>query len=365
MAYSYDKDHIKNSLTIDQVADVVSSLGGYSRINGDVLVCETICHNYPGEGSHKLYYYDNTKLFKCYTECGEYFDVFDLVLRSNTITPDDKWTLYRAIAYIANKFNFSAIETGEEETDLWKILYDYERLQELEIDEKRDVELKIYDDIILDRMSYPIIEPWEQEGISRDVIKYNKIGYYPKDSQITIPHYDEDGRFIGLRGRTLVKEDGEKYGKYRPILANGIMYRHPLRFNLYGLDKNRDAISKMKKVFVFEAEKSVLLYSSHFGIDNNISVATCGNSFSTTQFELLMKYGVEEIIIAYDKQFQEKGDREFKGFVKNLTNINNKYSNLVRISFLFDKKDLIGYKDAPIDRGPDIFLQLFKNRIML
>ena len=51
--------------------------------------------------------------------------------------------------------------------------------------------------------------------------------------------------------------------------------------------------------------------------------------------------------------------------VNNLTKIHNKYKNDVKISFIFDKKMITGYKDAPIDRGPDVFLKLFKERISL
>ena len=33
--------------------------------------------------------------------------------------------------------------------------------------------------------------------------------------------------------------------------------------------------------------------------------------------------------------------------------------------FMFDKEDLIGYKDSPIDCGPDIFLQMFNERVVI
>ena len=42
-----------------------------------------------------------------------------------------------------------------------------------------------------------------------------------------------------------------------------------------------------------------------------------------------------------------------------------KYKNDVNISFLWDKDNLLGYKSSPIDEGPDKFLYLFKNRIIL
>ena len=121
----------------------------------------------------------------------------------------------------------------------------------------------------------------------------------------------------------------------------------------------------MKKVIVFEGEKSPLLYESYFGMENDISVACCGSNLSSYQVKLLLDLGVEEIIIAFDKQFKELGDEEHKGWVKKLKDINNKYSKQVKISFMFDKWGLLNYKDSPIDAGPEKFLELFKKRIIL
>lgn len=112
-------------------------------------------------------------------------------------------------------------------------------------------------------------------------------------------------------------------------------------------------------------EKSPLLYASYFGMENDISAATCGSNLLNYQVQLLISLGVEEIIIAFDKQFKEVGDDEWKRLVKNLTNIHKKYGAYVQISYMFDKEDLIGYKDSPIDRGPEIFMQMFNERIVI
>ena len=69
--------------------------------------------------------------------------------------------------------------------------------------------------------------------------------------------------------------------------------------------------------------------------------------------------------IAFDRQFQEIGDEEFKHLTNNLTKINEKFKNFVNISFIFDSNMITRYKDAPIDCGPEIFLQLYKERITL
>ena len=69
----FDKDEIKNSLTIDQIEDIVADLGGEPQNHGEYLVCKTICH---GGDSHKLYYYDNTKLFA--------------IIKNSCVSPEEK-----------------------------------------------------------------------------------------------------------------------------------------------------------------------------------------------------------------------------------------------------------------------------------
>jgi hypothetical protein len=121
----------------------------------------------------------------------------------------------------------------------------------------------------------------------------------------------------------------------------------------------------MKKAFVFEGEKSPMLYASYFGEENDISVACCGSSFIQYQAWLLMNLGAEEIIICFDKQFKDFDDDEHKKRVRNLKQIHKKYGKFVKISYLFDKENLLGYKSSPIDHGPEIFMELFKKRVDL
>ena len=114
-------------------------------------------------------------------------------------------------------------------------------------------------------------------------------------------------------------------------------------------------------------EKSCLKYGSFFGIENDISVATCGSNLINYQVELLLSLGIQEIIIGFDRQYREIGDEEWKKWTRKLRQINDKYSSLVKISFLFDKskEGILDYKDSPIDKGKDVFLELFKYRVIL
>ena len=360
----YDKDTLKENLSIEEVFDLVSELGGEPIMGNGLFTARTICH---GGDSHKLYYYDNTKLFHCYTGCGDAsFDIYDLVLRVNKTAGIQNFSLSRAIVFVAKYFGYTT-ETFEFEDNLdtnedWKIINNFKRNKEKT--QSRIVELKVYDDKILKYLPHPHIIPWEQEGIDFKVMESRGICYNPISEGIVIPHYDIDGNLIGIRERTLIKEN-EIYGKYRPAVINGKMYNHPLSFNIYNLNNSKENIKKLQKAIIFESEKSCLKYASYFGIENDITGAVCGSNLLNYQFLLLYNLGVKEIIITFDRQYQKIGDEEWKKWVVKLKTLYNKYGNYVNISYIFDKDDLLGYKDSPVDQGKNTFLELFKRRVTI
>lgn len=363
MNYQYDKDVIKQNLTIEQVADYVAELGGEPKINGNIIYCKTICHC--GE-SHKLYYYGNTQLFKCFTDCPE--DSFDIFQLTQKIKSKDNltWNFTMSIAYVAQYFGYApVIDTDGFERPIadWSVFNDYDKIIHQQQNQQK-VELKIFDEAILKYLPHPKITPWLDEGISQEVIDRAHICYNPVSQAIVIPHYDIDNNLIGIRERTLIKEV-EQYGKYKPMKLSGQMYNHPLSFALYNLNNSKKNIKVAKKAFIFEGEKSCLLYASIFGIDNDISVAVCGSNLINYQVKLLLTQGVKEIVICFDRQFQEIGDEEYKKWTTKLKEIHQKYSKFVQISFVFDKFNMLGYKMSPIDAGADTFLYLYKHRIIL
>ena len=364
----FDKNEIRNLLTTDNVFELLQEFGGDPEYSSFGILCATICHNPPGEGSRKLYYYDNSGLFRCYTGCDCYFDPFELVIKIAKIQWNQDYDLNDAVRWIAQRFGFSGKHENrpeDEDLDDWKYLANYERIQNIEVKDNSII-LKDYENDILERFNYEVkIGPWLREGITEEALKQAHIGFYPGGDQITIPHYDKDGRFVGLRGRAMAADDVERYGKYRPIKIFKQLYNHPLGMNLYGLNWAKDNIAVLEKAIIFESEKSVLLYMSHFGADNSIAVACCGSNVSAYHIHMLLEAGAKEIIIAFDRQFQEIGDNEFKHLTNNLTKLHNKYKNDVKLSFIFDKKMITSYKASPIDEGKEKFLQLFKERINL
>jgi hypothetical protein len=366
----YNKTEIREQVKLENVFDLLQEWGGDPEYTAFGIISATICHNKPGEGSRKLYYYENSGLFQCYTGCQGYFDIFEMVCKIMDIQQGLEFDLNDAVRWIATKLGISgtirddnAEETGMED---WVLLANYSRIQEITPKEKQEIILKEYDKAILSRLNYSLrLEPWLNEHINQEVIEYAQIGYYLGGDQITIPHFDKDNRFVGLRGRTMCKEEAEKFGKYRPIKCCGQMYNHPLGMNLYGYSWAKDNIKAMKKAIIFESEKSVLMYMSYFGIENNIAVACCGSNISAYQIQLLIDAGAEEIIVAFDRQFQEIGDKEHQHLVKNFKTLHNKFKNYVLISFMFDKQMITGYKASPIDEGVEKFMTLFKERVVL
>ena len=365
MSYSYNKDEIKNNLTTEQVEAYVADLGGEPQHSNNCLICKTICHN-TVDGSHKLFYYPNTHLFKCYTECGDTFDIFELTERVKK-QQNPNFTFFNAIQYVANYFGIGESSIFEEDafqlTD-WEI-FDKMKIEELDMGYQKG-ELPQYNDKILSYLPAPIVEGWLQEGISKEVMREANIRYDPISDSIIIPHYNIDGKLIGIRRRALVEEDAEKYGKYIPATLNGKMYNHPLSFNLYNLNLSKENIKETGMAIVYESEKSCLQTRTFFGADGDISVACCGSNLVLHQAELLRKIGAKELVIAFDKQFKEIGDDEYGRWTKKLREIHKKYYKDFLISFMFDKENkYLGYKSSPSDMGKDVFLKLFKERIYL
>ena len=73
-----------DKLTPTQVIQIMTALGveEYDDSKEDYIIFPTICHNpLESEASMKLYYYKQNKKFHCYTECGDTFNIFELVKR--------------------------------------------------------------------------------------------------------------------------------------------------------------------------------------------------------------------------------------------------------------------------------------------
>lgn len=369
--YDYDIKKIREELTIDQIFELLCEFHAEPKIHNDIIISKTVCHNAINNlnnASNKLYYYENTHLFKCFTNC-DTMDIFELARKVKTMETGTEWSLPKAVHFVATYFGYSPKildfeDDNDSLSDYWNILNSYDRIKEVD-KQKKEVKLKVYDAAVMQNLPQPRIAPWEAQGITKEICDARNICYNPKSCGIVIPHYDIDGNLIGIRERTLIQENAELYGKYHPARINNIMYNHPLSFALYNLNWSKENIRRIKKAIIFEGEKSCLQYASYYGQDNDISVAACGNSLINYQLELLLSLGVNEIIIAFDHDFSSLEEDTAKKLIDKYKKMYIKYGNKVTLSFIWDKDGLTPLKASPIDIGPEVFQKLFSTRINL
>ena len=97
--------------------------------------------------------------------------------------------------------------------------------------------------------------------------------------------------------------------------------------------------------------------------DTNISVAVCGSSISKPQIDLLVGLGVENIVVAFDKEYEKLGTKKAEEYFMKLMRLCEKYKQHMNISFMYDRESLLKEKDSPIDLGKKVFLRLLEKRV--
>ena len=193
-------------------------------------------------------------------------------------------------------------------------------------------------------------------------MKKYQISYWGEENKIIIPHRDMEGRLIGIRGRALNQIDIDAKRKYMPITIEGKVLKHTLGNNLYGLCQNEEAIKRFKKIIIFESEKSVLLCDTYYH-QNNFSVAVCGSNITDTQCKIIRNLGVNEVMIAFDKEYIDAKSKLAEVYMNKLLRLAYKLVPYCTVYILMDTDGLLEQKDSPADRGQDVLEKLMKSKI--
>lgn len=362
-----DATELKESLSIDDISKLLTELGAESthhNTNKGELITNTICHNH-SNGSHKLFYYEDSYSFHCYTSCGCNYDIFSLIeKRYKLLNKEISFT--EAIRYVASK-------TGRETSnatfgDSFIIPNEPTINEELKwmqrVSKKKKVELSepvTHSEKILEVFSNIHHPEFLKDNISSEAMKKFKIMYYNRGNRIVIPHFHPtNGKLIGIRGRALNEWEIETT-KYLPLTIQNTMYNFSSYSQIYGLWQNKDTILKLRKAILFESEKSVLQCESYY-CGNNFSIAMMGRNISDYQVRLLLSLGIEEIIIATDKMFRDGNELEREREIEYLLRIGRKFSPYIRTFVLFDEKGLLEYKTSPSDHGKEALEMMMKNK---
>lgn len=342
-------DELRQSLTEEQIQAIMIRLGADEiQDHGEYFTFRTICHNeHPYEAGFNLAYYKDSKLFHCFSECSQTFDIFELVRKRFIIDGEDSYptSLYFFVLNYADSNLSSTI--GRQEYQAIAHFYEQQPIEFI---------LPEYSSNVLDVFVEYFAPEWLGDGISGPAQKKYGIKYHIKHNQIIIPHYDPTGRLVGIRGRSLDPEQAERYGKYRPIKIEETLYNHPLALNLYGLDKAKTAISETGVAIIAEGEKSCLQAENL--LSKNVVVAACGNNISKWQVLLLLKYtDIKEIIVAFDREEQQGSNK----YYNKLYTMCEKYKSYCNFSFIYDNQ-LMKLKESPFDQNKETLEKLIERR---
>lgn len=348
---------IKSKLTLEMLRTILIGFGAKIYYeDDDKIVMNTFCHG--GKSVDKLWYYKNSQVFECFTECGT-FDILELICKIKD------YKFIESVNWLANKLGISTYREGfgDEPT----VIKDWEFIENIRKKRRRtgsgtDRILNFYDSQIFNVFQNKYYRGWIDEGISIETMQKYGIQYCALKQSIIIPHYDINNQLLGIRQRCLIDEDIDRYGKYTPLYYGGVLYNHPLTQNLFGLNHNADAIRRKQKIMLVEAEKSVLQTDTMFGEDN-FTVSLCGsNVLSNHQRDLILSLGVKKVIIAVDKQWTN--EEEMLKWAEHIRKkIIDKLAPYVTVEVLWDTFDILGYKDSPTDRGKDSLLFLMENKL--
>ena len=347
-----DYEGIVKNLQPNKIIELMTSLGAedYKETEG-YIIFPTICHNEDADNaSKKLYYYKDSHVFYCYTECGSQ-NIFKF-LKNYYETRGIAYDWYRDIYQVVKECSSYTQSNFKKPT--------YTSLKEKYGKNDKTIELPQYDENVLGVFVKHYPPEWLDDGITKEAMDKYNILYSISQNKIVIPHYDTGGRLVGIRGRALNAYEVETFGKYMPMQIEGKWYTHPLSMNLYGLNKSIETIRKTGICFLVESEKACLQVEN-FSIPN-ATAAVCGSNFNKFALNILMKEASpKEIVICFDKEEKQGSDEYFN----KLYSLGKKYSNYCNFSFIYDRQNLLNLKESPTDRGEETFLKLLERRVKI
>jgi DNA primase len=187
------------------------------------------------------------------------------------------------------------------------------------------------------------LQAWLDEGISMESLKRFSVKYDAFSDRLVYPIRNLAGKIVNIGGRSLDPEWKDKnLRKYTYFYGWGTMD------TIYGLFDNLDEILKKREIILFEGCKSVLLADT-WGIKNAGAILT--SHLNPHQMKILARLGCR-VVFALDKEIRIREDHNIQ-----------KLKNYVEVEYLWDREDLLDDKDAPVDKGAEVFKKLYEGRL--
>ena len=350
-----DIEALKAKIDSDDIISLLDSLNvPLVKADEQAMIFYSACHWHDECEKHKpkLYVYPDGTCH-CYS-CSFHGDIISLIQQIK------QCDFKQSIAYICEILHINTNECMQNTAiDPWQ----KELKRFLPNAEPDEVDIPIYDKQVLDLFEPVPHQSWLNDGINQDIMSRFNIGWYSRNAQITIPVFNSNGDLIGIHARNTRKTLVDKGLKYQPLKTLNCEYKFPTGQAIYGLYEQQDNIQDNKQVILYEAPKSTLQSLSQ-GIDVP-ALGMFGWNFNKLRRNMLLEYNINSVIIALDKQYIQPNGTEFDIYVKQVKKIANLFKPYCDVYVLYDDKDLLGYKDSPIDKGRDVFDKLYERRIKL
>lgn len=233
-----------------------------------------------------------------------------------------------------------------EESPTTKFLRNYKRQHQPRVPETSDRQFLDFQKDYIDVYCNELPEEWLNEDMSEEALMAYNIRVDKKSNRIVYPVFDSEDHLIGVKGRTRLKAYKEfgisKYMNYNSI--GKVDYYQ-------GWQQAYDEIQKTKTVIIFEGVKSCIK-AYGWGIRNTVAAET--SKLSKGQVQLLLKNKLSEVVIGFDS------DQLFGNIVTD--DKIQMLKRFTRVSVITNTDGLLGAKEAPVDRGKEIFERLYERR---
>lgn len=213
----------------------------------------------------------------------------------------------------------------------------------------REVQLKTYDESVLNRYENVGNLRFLNDGISLDAQKFFGLRFSIEDNAIIIPIYNEFGELIGAKARVngSVEEGESKYYYPIPVQVSQTLYGYAANYqHLYGADT----------IYVGESEKFCQqLYT--MGIRNCVSMGS--HTLSEKQAKLLLQLAPKSITFMLDDGLDLSETKRNVDMIKSV-------SAMMQVDiYFFDHTDCLdlGHKDSPSDHGIEVWNEIIENHI--
>lgn len=199
-------------------------------------------------------------------------------------------------------------------------------------------------DNYMDRYERPPdkLAEWVRCGISEESLAKFQVCYDKYTDRLVYPIRNIKGEIVNVGGRTLDPQWKEKrLRKYTYTQSWGTID------TIYGLAENYEEIKRAGEIILFEGCKSVLLADT-WGIHNTGAILT--SHLSPSQMRILAQLGCS-VTFALDKEVDISNDKNV-----------NKLRQYVNVRRINDVNNLLEPKDAPVDKGEEVFRKLYSER---